>query len=100
MVRRLAEDLQFRRALPITPIREVMGIGTVVGGLFFNPCFRFADDVLFFVQRELTGEHATPQEHEVRVQYIASAVIVDSSQFTEIEHILNYGRSHILDSIL
>ena len=62
---------------PVAPMLEVMVVGGVVFAFVFQPVFRGRHDGLLVFQRQLAQEDPCAEKHEVGVEHVAAAVVVD-----------------------
>ena len=65
------------RIRPVAPLLEVLPIGRRRLGSLLQPGLGLGHRLLFPLQGQLAGQHGAAQEHEVGVEHVATAVVVD-----------------------
>ena len=68
-----------------------MLVGDMVFGLLFQHLTRHLRQCRFFLQRQTPDQDSAAQEHEVCVEHVAAAVIVNLFDLPVPVHILNLG---------
>lgn len=71
------------------PTRQIMLVGDMVFGLFFQHLTSHLRQCGFFLQSQTPDQNSAAQEHKVCVEHIAAAVIVNICDLPVPIHILN-----------
>ena len=75
---------------PIAPVVEVESVRRRVFSLRFQPFFRLCYEYLFLFERDAAGQNHRPQEDEIRVKNIATAIVIDLRQSPFVVELLNH----------